>query len=270
MPELRLELPTLHLPSVVRSRRNAEMRVDGGRAPLVSGAPAAFGHLANAGPVGVQQFSTATIPDRSNPNTSGASATPPPGVAPSGAKQSCTPMSPTEQTLNAPADEIIEMRRALFAYQQELERVKRALETTASTAEDPTAERDVPPSPVPLRRLSYPQPRAGVAPYLRPRAPEQIVEAGYTQIDDADDTFEYEPDARTGGNQRTSPTSDAGPRPSAPVKRPGSAPPTPPNIGYSYLADEEPPADGSLGIWKGEGKRPEPRRFDGSAKRSSR
>jgi hypothetical protein len=51
LPALRLELPTLQLPSLIRFRRDAEMRITEGYAPYVQGPAAVYGQIAPGGNV---------------------------------------------------------------------------------------------------------------------------------------------------------------------------------------------------------------------------
>lgn len=260
MPELRLELPTLHLPSVVQSRRNPEMRMDSARAPMVSGTPAAFGQIANAGVPTFQQqpITTPASAPQTKPPTDSAGGPPPtkPAGVPGCVQSQAALFDPSAG--HAQSDEIIEMRRAMIAYRQELDRLKRALDTVPH---DATAEGDVPPPPAaPLRRISYPDQRSGSVP-VRRRAAEQVVGANYQQAESIEDNEELDGQSRRA----------AVPRPSAPAKRPADSPRSaPPNVGFSYLPEDAQAVDDGLGIWKGERQQNPVRRSDGSGKKPNR
>lgn len=49
LPAMQLELPTIQLPSLIRYRREPEMRMDAAYAPYVEGVPAVYGQLAPGG-----------------------------------------------------------------------------------------------------------------------------------------------------------------------------------------------------------------------------
>ena len=282
MPELRLELPTLHLPSMVRSRRNPEMRVDGGRAPMVSGAPAAYGQLANAGFVqsanagfAQTQAAPAAAPARTAPAAAPAAA-PASGCVPA---ESCVPFyippAPAaypEGARNQRAnDELLETRRALVLYRQELERLQRSIESTTSSVDAP--EEDQLPA-LNIRGASSAHSRPVSSNKVRRASPPKILEAGYTEEEFTESEEVAELPTRPVASPRNS-RSVAAPAPSAPGKRSVAAPrqieqPVPPNVGFSFITDEVETADDGLGIWKGAGQRPAPKRVDGSGKRSSR
>ena len=99
---------------------------------------------------------------------------------------------------------------------------------------------------------------------VRQPQPKRIVGASYVQ--DEAETVEQSPQPVLSTRFNRS----AAPKASAPVKKPtvDSAESAPRNVGFSYLASEEPVADG-LGVWKGEGKQPSSSK-DGSGKRTSR
>lgn len=99
---------------------------------------------------------------------------------------------------------------------------------------------------------------------VRQPQPKRIVGASYVQ--EEAETVEQSPQPVLSTRFNRS----AAPKASAPVKKPtvDSAESAPRNVGFSYLASEEPVADG-LGVWKGEGKQPSSSK-DGSGKRTSR
>lgn len=196
MPQVHLEMPTFHLPSIVRSRRNPEMLLDGGRAPMVSGAPAAYGQLANAGLATGQQFGQASIP----PSTSPASVTPRTKPATTTAPASTTPTVAPADTCIPPVpacdpsaayqstDEINEMRQTLVTYRQELERVKRALDMATASRPGIDTEAELPPAPddSPIRRLSYTSSAKNSSP-VRRRQPPKAVEADQDEVYEQDE-----------------------------------------------------------------------------------
>ncbi len=282
MPEMRLQLPTVHLPSLVRSSRNAEMHVDGGRAPLVTGAPAAYGQIANAGQVVGTQFQAApaAAPARTRPAAAPASA-PAAAAAPIDSCVQGVGAYNSQLDTNIQDAEVVEMRRALMSYRQELDRMRRTLDTASQNGDGVGLDGDVPPAPAPqIRRLSYPQQREGANPAKRRVASEKIVEASYREQSDDEGDFQVEEPVERHPRRVTRPAqapAASAPRPSGPAKRGGTAPReieqlVPANVGFSYIpdADEAAPADDGLGVWKGDGTRPTAKRTDGAAKRSSR
>ena len=63
IPEIRLELPTVQLPSFVRYRRGPEMHIESGRAPFVNQSAAAFGQIHTGG---VAPLMTQSVPVNQN------------------------------------------------------------------------------------------------------------------------------------------------------------------------------------------------------------
>lgn len=125
-----------------------------------------------------------------------------------------------------------------------------------------------------VNRLTESQPREVTMQPKRRAATPEILEAGYVQA-----AQEHVTEAPRATRSFTTPPPSA-PRTAVPLRRADSrvasaardmAESSPPNVGFSYLPDELPPAEDGLGIWKGEGKRPSSAsRADGSAKRTSR
>lgn len=113
-----------------------------------------------------------------------------------------------------------------------------------------------------IDRIADSQPRE-VA--VRQPQGKRIVGASYVQEDS--EAVEQAPAPQPALSTRFNRT--ASPKASAPVKKVASDSPesAPRNVGFSYLAPEEPVTDG-LGIWKGEGKQPASGR-DGSGKRTN-
>lgn len=214
MPEIRLQLPTLHLPSLVRSSRSPEMAVDGGRAPMVNGNPTIFGPLANAGMANFVTQSAAITGSASPRQASPAPAPAPAGAAPAPAGVPPVPAASRCVSSNQVFDsnigaydspnDISEMRRALVAYRMELERVKSALDAATPTPVDRVSEQDIPPSPsAPIRRLSYTQSRASV-PLKRSGQSSKPIEPNYLTDDE-----EYEDEVQPPTRRRTTRTNSA-------------------------------------------------------------
>ena len=165
----------------------------------------------------------------------------------------------------------METRRALALYRQELERLQRSIESTTSSVD--AAEEDRLPAPN-IRGASSARSRPMSSNSARRKSSPKILEAGYAEEEFADSEEVAESPARPVAALRGS-RPLAAPAPSAPLKRSASAPreieqPIPPNVGFSYITEELEAADDGLGVWKGQGQRPAPKRVDGSAKRSSR
>jgi hypothetical protein len=260
IPECNFQLPTIQLPSVVRYRRGAEAHFESARSPQIAGMAAMPAQLAPGGasiPVAPPQAPSAPQAPQA-PNAPTAPTAPALNCVPQGAGNAAVPGAAVDmQTVQ----DLIETRRALEAYRQELLQLRRSLESAPATVND---DPNVPPSPS-VRRISrQAQPERNVR-------QAQIVEAGYleeeTDTDDVEDVFLV---PVRGQRPRTAPVE--APRASTPVNqsrndrqpRPASSP----NVGYSYIA-EEPAADGTgFGAWSTQPKRqPAGIGKDGSAKR---
>ena len=209
IPEMRLQLPTVHLPSIVRTSRDAEMYVDGGRAPRVTGAPAAYGQLMNAGivPQSAVATASATLPRRKaaieNPAPATANANSPapasvnsptyPAPAQGCTPFSCPPVPPSESYLqtNATEMELIETRRELIRVSERLQRLQGELES-ASKGREVDKVSDIPPAPTSsYRRNRYSNQVVTTAPAIR-KNQSKIVGASYSESE-VDEYEEFEP-----------------------------------------------------------------------------
>ena len=134
-----------------------------------------------------------------------------------------------------------------------------------------------------VNRLAESQQQTREAGY-RPRrvVPQpKIVEAGFYEGEVGDFEKVVEPPVRRAA-PRATPVRE-GPAASTsrtgPTLRRAAAPreieqPTPPNVGFSYIPDDDddeaPVDDDGLGVWKGDVRRPVAKPVNGSVKRSSR
>lgn len=250
IPELHLQLPTLQLPSMVKYRRGPHMRIDSATAPFTQGMPAQFGMLPSGQLSTVAGQQSAPVIQQSAPANCVPFIPPAPG---------CT--TATEKLLR---DELARKESEIRQMQDRFGQLESAVNRLADSR-----EREV---SMPVRRRA---------------APPTIVEAGYTE-----DTYEEENQqpvrsvVSTRNNRAATPSTmrpASAPRSSAPtgrsVSQRGSAQDEigeefpQPNVGFSQIVNEDEASEldrQGLGIWKGEGQRPAPKRGDGSGKRSSR
>ena len=129
IPECRLALPTLHFPTLIRTRRNPEMFVEGGRAPMSSGAVAGFAQVplaATAAPASPP--SAPASPDQPPPTST---APPSPRCAPPySARHAAVPLVPgigNEYGANdAVSDELEQTRKQLAEVREQLNRLTQA------------------------------------------------------------------------------------------------------------------------------------------------
>ncbi|MEK6259319.1 MAG: hypothetical protein AABP62_11945 [Planctomycetota bacterium] len=138
-----------------------------------------------------------------------------------------------------------------------------------------------------VNRLAESREREVSMPVRRQAAASTIVEAGYTE--DAYEEEHQQPVKSVVSMRASRSTAAPGmrpasaPRPSAPTGRSVAQRATAPdeiraeipqpNVGFSQIVNEDEASEldrQGLGIWKGDGQRPAPKRGDGSAKRSSR
>jgi len=227
LPAIHFEGASIRLPRMFSSKSPARMRIDAQTAPYVQGMPAQFGMLP-AGQLGVQQ--SAPVYQQSAPAFQ--QSTPETCIPP------CPATTQSEQRLRA---ELAMKDAEIRQMQDRFNRLEQAINRLAET----------PPQNVPTSTT-----RRAPAP--------QIVEAGYTQEqydeEASADTDLPRPLVMTRATRPAQAQPAAAPRPCAPVKsstaaRPAEQP-TPPNVGFSYIPEEEPAADDGLGVWKGEAKRP--------------
>ncbi|MDB5343903.1 MAG: hypothetical protein JWP89_2280 [Schlesneria sp.] len=238
VPECNLQLPTIQLPSIVRYRRGSEANFESARSPQIAGMAAMPSQLVPGG----HSIPVAPI----TPPTAPPIAPPQPPAAPPTAPN-CVPQAPgvpvtaaDQQTVN----ELLETRRALEAYRQELAELKRALGSVQQTATD---DPGVPPSPT-VRRLSYPK-QSGSDSGNQRRLEAKVVEAGY-----AEDEGVVPRRPVLLRDRRSRASEDDSARDSVdinhPIKAAGRAKATTaPNVGHSYLSDEKNPEPAGLGAW---------------------
>jgi hypothetical protein len=138
IPEIRLELPTVQLPSLVKYRRGPEMHVDSARAPFVAQPAAPFGFIAGGIPVPGQPAAAAA----SRAPSDAPAATPRPSAP------TCTPTHCTsEDKIRQLRREMDAARERILALQDSLEEAvadveqERALEPVEALEEAPTEYR---------------------------------------------------------------------------------------------------------------------------------
>lgn len=242
-PEANLQLPTIQLPSVVRYRRGSEAHFESARAPQIAGMAAVPSQIAPGGPA--IPVAPASAPMAPQP--------PAPPAAPA-APMNCVPQAArdnTSATELAAMRELMETRRVLDLYRQELAELKRSLDSAPATASD---DSNIPPAPS-ARRISYQtKPAAGV-PARRPAA-AKIVEAGYVEDDLADEEFDDVRPARQSVSRRVPvEQNETSQRANSPSQRSLKIAERP-NVGHSYLVDESEADQEGLGTWKSEQLRP--------------
>jgi hypothetical protein len=242
LPAISIELPELRLGGLVKYRRNPEMHVEGSRAPWVDGRALEFNQ----------------VPRNIETNDRSIDSQP---------RDLCVPPAPacTTATEKLLREEIARKESEIRQMHERFGQLESAVNRLAESR-----ERDV---SMPVRR--------------RATAPT-IVEAGYSE-----DVYEdeYPRPVRSVISTRASRNAPvaadlhaATPRPSAPIGRstarrafdedddlrevfPES------NVGFSKIVNESESSEldqQGMGIWKGEGQGPSPKRGDGSAKRAIR
>jgi hypothetical protein len=158
-PELHFELPTIQFPCLVNYRRNPEMYMDGGRAPLVQGAPAAYGPImgsaqfgpgVTATPIGAPAAAPAAAPALAAPAAPDCSAPPavPDCSAPPPVGGCVEDVAYEDDLLN----ELAQARRELSMYRAELQRLKTILERVVDEPEVVAEAPAVAPMAVPAAR----------------------------------------------------------------------------------------------------------------------
>ena len=191
IPETRLQMPTLHMPSIVRTSRDAEMFIDGGRAPRVNGAPSAFGQLMNAS-VGLQS-QQAFMAQQATPNSASINAFstqpqpkgPPSSATPNSLRddnaspQSLPQAPPASNCTTTSAErELIEVRRELALVSEQLQMLQRRASSMSNRTND---ESEVPPPPSTDRRKSHFNSTAARS--ANSKSPSKIVGASYSEED---------------------------------------------------------------------------------------
>ena len=244
LPAISFEGPEMRLPHLTRYRRNPAMVVESSRAPFVKGRAAEFSQVPRDVPESGQQQQ----PKRESDSAPVPYQCIPPGPVPANASTERR----LREELARKETEIREMQDRFGQLENVVNRLAESQQQTHEAAYRP--------------RRAVPQPK--------------IVEAGFYE-EESNDAEEYvEPPVRRAAPRSTRgaevPTTST-PRPSTPVRRVAPAPrelelPTPPNVGFSYIPDDEDAAqvDDGLGVWKGEVRRTAAKPANGSAKRSSR
>lgn len=246
-PEANLQLPTIQLPSVVRYRRGSEAHFESARAPQIAGMAAVPSQLAPGGPAIPVAPAAAPMAPPMAPQ-------PPSAPAAPAAPMNCVPHAALDNpstTELAAMRELMETRRVLDLYRQELAELKRSLDSAPATASD---DSNIPPAPS-ARRISYQTRPATAVPTRRPAA-AKIVEAGYIEDDLAEEEFDDVRPARQMPNRRvsveqfeTSQRTNTGNQRSLKIAER-------PNVGHSYPVDESDTDLEGLGTWKSEQLRP--------------
>ena len=244
LPAISFEGPEMRLPHLTRYRRNPAMVVESSRAPFVKGRAAEFSQVPRDVPESGQQQQ----PKKESDNAPVPYQCIPPGPVPANAS--------TERRLREElARKEAEIREMQDRFGQLENVVNRLAESQQQTREAGYRPRRVVPQP-------------------------KIVEAGFYE-EEADDFEEVvEPPVRRAAPRttRVAEVPAASPPRTTPTLRRVAAPreieqPTPPNVGFSYIPDDEeaaPVDDDGLGVWKDDVRRPVAKPVNGSAKRSSR
>lgn len=199
IPETRLAMPTLQLPCLVRFRRNPEMQVDGGRAPLVAGAAAMYGQIpavagaapSSQAPAQAPASAPAQPPARRSRSAPAARDRCAPPAYEYDEPYNCAPpqvpgvddqnMGQADQPEGDPSYvELEQARRELQQYRHELNRVKRALQAVEGLPAEELGgeelhdeelggmtELDAPPSPKKIRRSRVIEEASPRAPVIR-------------------------------------------------------------------------------------------------------
>lgn len=237
VPECNLQLPTIQLPSIVRYRRGSEANFESARVPQLAGMAAMPSQLVPGGP-------NIPVAPTAPPVAPAAPPALPPAMPPTA--PNCVPQAPgasisssDQQTVN----ELLETRRALEAYRQELTELRRVLGSIQTATDEPGA----PPSPA-VQRLSYPQ-RAGSETENRRRLEPKVVEAGY-----AEDEEIVPRRTVTLKNRRITPAEENSTRMPAENSQPGRATtrattPAKSSVGHSEMSNDENSGPAGLGTW---------------------
>jgi hypothetical protein len=127
LPEVRFELPSLQLPSLVRSRRGPEMQIERSRAPYVTQQAAVYGQMAPGG-----------VPMMAAPQ-----AAPAPQSAPAAAPQSAPAPKCTPQPVRCTqADRVRKLKQDLDSTRDRLLAIQETLQRELAEAEAASAEAD--------------------------------------------------------------------------------------------------------------------------------
>lgn len=143
IPEIRLEMPTVQLPSLVRFRRGPEMHLESGRAPFVQQSAAAFGqiHTGGVAPMMMQsapmaQAAPAPQSRRADPKPQSAPADDPkPQAAPA---PHCTPYCPPPHCTSEA--KVRELRREMEAARERILALQGSLEEAVAEVEQDRGE----------------------------------------------------------------------------------------------------------------------------------
>lgn len=136
IPEIRLELPTVQLPSLVRYRRGPEMHIESGRAPFVNQSAAAFGQIHTGG---VAPLMTQSVPVNQSAPVPQSAPTPNPQPQ-SAPAPDCTPCyKPSHCTSEA---KVRELRREMEAARERILALQDDLEQAVAEVEQDRVEQE--------------------------------------------------------------------------------------------------------------------------------
>lgn len=152
IPEIRLELPTVQLPSLVKFRRGPEMHIESGRAPFVNQSAAAFGQIHTGGVAPLMQSAPAPVQQSAPAPKSKPDPEPQSAPAPTCTPPHCTSEAKVRQLrreMEAARERILALQDSLEEAVAEVEQDRavepvEALEETPSEYRSSTRQRRLP------------------------------------------------------------------------------------------------------------------------------
>lgn len=138
LPSITLQTPQLRVLGAARHRRDAYMTVDGGRAPLVSGAPAMYAPVSGAG-FPITQAAPGVVRLNAAPEQAEAPAAPAPTAAPIPPSPTAAPHCAPAPGYPPPCPPSTTMRDELDRTRQEVQMLRSELARLARTAESTRA-----------------------------------------------------------------------------------------------------------------------------------
>ncbi len=160
-PEVKLQLPTLHMPSLFKIKRGAQLNLDSGTAPFVTGAPAPFGMLATApAPMGPPAGYAPQAPTGGPPPTGYPMGCPPTNCSPVPPAPVCEPGMALERRLY----------EQLLRKEEELNEMSRRVERMESLMSQMTPASQPSPEPNRIAHTNYEQPALLASTPSAPRA----------------------------------------------------------------------------------------------------
>ena len=238
LPAISIELPELRLPGMVKYRRNAEMHVEGSRAPWVEGRALEFNQV----PRSIETN------DRSiEPQPRDLCVPPAPGCTTATEKSLREELARKESEIRQMQDRFGQLESAVNRLAESRERevsmpVRRRAAAPAIVEASYTEDAYEEENQQPVRSVASTRATrvaSAMRPASTPRPSAPIRQSGTQRMTIEDELREVFAE---------------------------------PNVGFSQIVDEEEASEldrQGLGIWRGNGQRPAPNRGDGSAKRAS-